>query len=270
MRVILVAAIAGLSLISAASARSVAVAPGDTLSSIALKELGSGNRWPELCELNKATLANCDVLPVGAAILVTPEEPAPAAETDAPAPAPADIEAAPPPPAEEEGVTEQRPADIAADEPEATTERVNLVAEPGNFAGTYWGGYFVKPDLVPGQPDPTGGTEATRIEPADTANGAFSGLFRAEALQPGTYTVGVWLRAVDGPLKVRYGITDAYLAREMELGPDWQYAQAVIEVEAPTDRLFEVYEFAKNNPAWEIYGVSVERGEFDTPFYPAP
>jgi nucleoid-associated protein YgaU len=41
------------------------VKPGDSLSKIAKEQLGDATRWPEIAELNKATLPNPNLLRVG-------------------------------------------------------------------------------------------------------------------------------------------------------------------------------------------------------------
>lgn len=46
-------------------AQTLTVVQGDTLSKIAQRELGSPDRWQQLCEANKSVLPDCDLLPVG-------------------------------------------------------------------------------------------------------------------------------------------------------------------------------------------------------------
>lgn len=137
---------------------------------------------------------------------------------------------------------------------------------------SYWVGYFVKPVIVPGQLDPVGTKRGTRFEGADDEKSptkSFSGVLHEETVAPGTYTVGLWLRSTSGEQTFRYGLSDPFLApAAAKVGEEWQYFQAVIEVDKETNRLFQVYENQPDNPAWEIYGVSVEKGAFDTPFVP--
>lgn len=51
--------------VCAARAETVQVQPGDTLSKIADRLLGGGNRWLELCEANRARLRDCNKIAVG-------------------------------------------------------------------------------------------------------------------------------------------------------------------------------------------------------------
>ena len=236
---------------------SVVVRPGDTLSTIARRELGSGKMWPRLCELNKAVLTDCDNLPVGATILVSPEPEAVAPVSVAKPAEPSTEPAMPATEAVAPPKTEAPPA----------VARTNLVTDASDLSTPYWSGYFVKPALAAGKSDPEGGEGATQFASADNSGGGFSGLLRAETVAPGTYTVGVWLRSVGGEQSFRYGLSDAYLAPEpAKVGEEWQYVQAVIEVGEETNRLFQIYENQPGNAAWEIYGVSVEKGAFTTPF----
>ena len=41
------------------------VKPGDTLASIAARELGHYSRWPEIAEINRATVPNTNLIEVG-------------------------------------------------------------------------------------------------------------------------------------------------------------------------------------------------------------
>lgn len=70
--------------VTASMAASVVVKPGDTLSSIAKRELGSGKFWWDLCQLNKAVLPDCENLPVGVTISTGPDAGATVAEPVAP------------------------------------------------------------------------------------------------------------------------------------------------------------------------------------------
>lgn len=54
-----------LSMNNAALSQDVVVNSGDTLSSLAEKELGSANLWPEICEANRDVLRNCDYIAAG-------------------------------------------------------------------------------------------------------------------------------------------------------------------------------------------------------------
>ncbi len=51
-------------------AEAVTVKRGDTLSKIAAQTLGAADRWPELCEANKATIRNCNSLPIGVQVTI--------------------------------------------------------------------------------------------------------------------------------------------------------------------------------------------------------
>lgn len=63
---------------SAPGPRSVTVARGDSLWTIAERELGDGHRWPEIHRLNDAVIADPDVIDVGWS-LALPGDPSPAA-----------------------------------------------------------------------------------------------------------------------------------------------------------------------------------------------
>jgi len=278
--------------------QTVTVQPGDTLSGIAKRELGSARRWQELCKLNHKVVKDCDLVVVGTKLHL-PAEAAPAAKSAPPKaapakPAPAEVAPTETTPAEEPAAKpEEAPAPAAvappeqqASEPPAaaetpkpsepaaeTVERVNLIEFPSDYMSDYWSGYFVKPAITAGQPDPTGGSDASRFASADAAEspqGAFSGLIHPQKVPPGTYTIGAWLRSTSGPLTVRIGLSDAYLAPRQAIGEDWQYVQYTVTAETEVKRLFEVFEATKGNPDWELFGVSVEKGKFTTPFYPAP
>lgn len=232
---------------SAVSAQqSVTVKKGETLSEIARRELGDGNRWRDICDLNKNILNDCNLLPVGATLVIS-DQPAPQ-ETAAPATVAADKKPAEPP-----------------------SERKNLVSNPTEFTSDYWSGYFVKPEMSSGHLDPTGGTMATRLKSADaeaSGGGATSGILRKDTLAAGEYTVGVWVRSTAGPIAVTFGLSDKYQNRQPILVNDkWQYLQQHFVVTEPTDRIFQIAERTLNNADWEIFGASVETGVADTPFY---
>lgn len=232
---------------SAVSAQQpVIVKKGETLSEIARRELGDGNRWRYLCDLNKNILNDCNVLPVGATLVIS-DQPAPQ-EKAAPV-----IKTA-----------EEKPAELPP-------ERKNLVSSPAEFASDYWSAYFVKPEMSSGQPDPTGGNVATRLNSADaeaSGGGATSGILHADTLAAGEYTVGVWVRSTAEPIAVTFGLSDKYQNSQPILVNDkWQYLQQQFVVTEPTDRLFQISERTLNNADWEIFGVSVEAGVADTPFY---
>ncbi|WP_375424471.1 LysM peptidoglycan-binding domain-containing protein [uncultured Friedmanniella sp.] len=76
------------------SARTVTVRPGETLSEIADRELGSTDRWPEIYHANRAQLDDPDELVAGirlalpAAKATTPVAPSRGGDTRGPAPAP--------------------------------------------------------------------------------------------------------------------------------------------------------------------------------------
>lgn len=58
-------------LAAAQAQQTVVVEPGDSLSEIALRVLGDGSRWPEICAANTAVLGeNCDVLLIGTELVV--------------------------------------------------------------------------------------------------------------------------------------------------------------------------------------------------------
>jgi hypothetical protein len=272
MRVVATSSIFALfALSTAAFAASVVVGPGDTLSTIAKRELGSGRLWPQLCELNKAILPDCNILPVGGTILISPEpEVAVAAPVAKPVePVAEAAPAAPAAPATEPAAPSEAVATPGAEAPAVAEDRTNLLAEAADFTAAYWSGYFVKPAIAAGKSDPAGGAGATQLASTDNEGGGYSGLLHAETTAPGTYTVGVWLRSVSGEQSFRYGLSDPYLAPEpAKVGEEWQYFQAVIEVSEETNRLFQIYEGKPGNAAWEIYGVSVEKGAFTTPFFP--
>jgi hypothetical protein len=253
---------------TASAAGTVTVKPGETLADIARRELGDGNRWVELCKLNKDTIANCNnvlagtlvTLPddsrgAGPAVAETPEAASTTTETQ-------------PPAANDAG---SMPAPTATDAAAAVAEpRKNLLPFPQYFDDAGWSGYFTLPGLSPGHVDPLGGSMATRLLSADAADspgGVFSGMIRTGALPPGVYTVGVWLRSVTGTQVIRFGLSDAYLSEPAFIDPNWQYFSARFEVTDQTDRLFEVLEAAPSNPEWEIFGASVEAGEPTTPLY---
>lgn len=227
----------------------VVVKKGETLSAIARRELGDGNRWSYICDLNKDILNDCNFLPVGMTLVISDR------------PAPQETEA---------------PATITADKKSAKlpTERKNLVSNPMDFASDYWSGYVVKPEISPGQLDPRGRTMATLLKSADpeaSIGGATSGILRKETLAAGEYTVGVWARSTAGPIAVFFGISDKYQNKQPILVNDkWQYLQQNFVVTEPTDRLFQINERTLNNADWEIFGASVETGETDKPFYTWP
>lgn len=257
-----------------AQAQTMIVQPGDTLSRIAARQLGNERRWTELCRLNRAVVEDCDVLLPGTTIQL-PADTAAAAEVAA-------TPAQPPAAAAEPAPTgAEVPMDKAANEPAAghtaetpSVARVNLVDLPNDYADAYWSGYFTKPAIASGQPDPVGGSGAARLASADAAGSpqdAYSGVYRQQVVPPGTYTVGAWVRSMSGPLKLRFGLADPYLAPgQVNVGDDWQYVQYTVTTDGEANRLFEVFEATPKNPDWELFGVSVERGTLTTPFYPAP
>ena len=129
-----------------APAATVTVRPGDTLSSVAERELGDDNRWPELFEANRAVLDDPDVLDSGQQLELPPDPTAgadveperaerapsarerperPLASPARPAPAPGD--GALPSPARTPAAP---PATPVPAPPPATTEP-DVVAEPG-------------------------------------------------------------------------------------------------------------------------------------------
>jgi nucleoid-associated protein YgaU len=59
--------------------RTYRVKRGDTLSSIADKQLGDADRWPEIFVLNRAQIHHCDLITVGQVLTLpaTPLQPAP-------------------------------------------------------------------------------------------------------------------------------------------------------------------------------------------------
>ena len=73
LRTIVASALAlalSLSLASPAFASNYTVVKGDSLWSIAKKHLGSGARWVEIYELNKAVISNPDQIQVGQVLTV--------------------------------------------------------------------------------------------------------------------------------------------------------------------------------------------------------
>jgi hypothetical protein len=263
---------------TAAQARTATVQPGETLADIARRELGDGNRWVELCDLNKATIANCNNVLVGT-IVSLPDDSGDAESAEAEAPSvdtssavdtpPIDVlpsvQMLQPPVSADAGTVPAAAATEAADGP-----RENLLPFPQYFDDAGWSGYFTLPELSPGHVDPLGGSMATRLSSADAADSpgaVFSGIIRNGTLPPGVYTVGLWLRSVTGTQAVRFGLSDAYLSEPTFIDLNWQYVSARFDVTADTDRIFEVLEASPSNPAWEIFGASVELGESDVPFY---
>lgn len=258
-----------LALISATAAqgRTATVKPGETLADIAKRELGDGNRWVELCRLNKDSIANCNNVLAGTTVTLP---------DDASAPAPASAEPEAPSKAASPAVEVQPPASAdtgtapVAEVEAAGQPRKNLLPFPQHFDDAGWSGYFMLPELSLGHVDPLGGSMATRLLPADAVDspgGVFSGMIRSGTLPPGVYTVGVWLRSVTGTQVIRFGLSDAYLSEPAFIDPNWQYFTARFDVTEQTDRMFEVLEASLANPAWEIFGASVEAGEFTTPLY---
>lgn len=226
----------------------VIVREGETLSQIARRELGDGNRWRYICEINKNIIDDCNVLQVGMTLVISHR------------------------------LSPEEKVDIAAlsgdEKPvELFPERENLINSPTDFASNYWRGYFLKPEMSSGQLDPTGGTMATRLKSADSEasrEGAMSGILRKETLDVGEYTVGVWVRSTAGPIAMSFGLSDNYRNGEPILVNDkWQYLQQHFVVTEPTDRIFQIFESTLNNADWEIFGASVEVGIVDTPFYPS-
>jgi hypothetical protein len=259
---------------TAAQARTATVQPDETLADIARRELGNGNRWVELCDLNKAVIANCNNVLVGT-IVTLPDDSESADSVEAeglPVEAPLLVEAPPvdvlpsvemlQPPPTDAGTA---PAASGTDEP-----RKNLLPFPQYFDDAGWSGYFALPALSPGHVDPLDGSAATRLESADATDSpgaAFSGIIRNGTLPPGVYTVGLWLRSVTATQAIRFGLSDAYLSEPAFIDQNWQYFTARFDVTAETDRIFEVLEASPSNPAWEIFGASIEAGESETPLY---
>jgi len=69
----------------AAHAVETVVLQGDSLSSIASRELGDARRWPEICKLNRKQLPNCDVVVVGTTLSLPDSAAAPVSAEPEPA-----------------------------------------------------------------------------------------------------------------------------------------------------------------------------------------
>jgi len=221
-----------LSTAGTASAATITVEPGDTLSGIAQRMLGDGGRWREICQQNRSLLRNCNLVPAGAVLEIPSSPQQPTADTRQPA------------------------SEVQASGP-------NLIDESAAFSEGYWGGYWVKPQTSAGVTDPDGGQGATRMESADKPDDPgknYSGLRRQQPVDPGVYDVEVWLRSTDGPMEFLVGMSDkAMNPAPVTVGEEWQKVSVSITAEQPLDRLFQVYERGESNPAWEIYGVKVAK-----------
>ena len=109
--------------------RRVTVRRGDTLSSLAERELGSADLWPKLYRANRSQLSDPDVLPVGIR-LVIPETPS-ADEPERPADptTPREVEPTPPTP-RPDPTPEPRPTTSTVPTPEAVETPVPTESAP--------------------------------------------------------------------------------------------------------------------------------------------
>lgn len=113
-------------------AATITVESGDTLSSIAARELGNDRLWPALCEANADVLgSNCDQLSVGTIITLPGDSQA--AETEA-ADAPAEMPAQPVAEAPAEPAAEPVVEEPVAEDPEPVA---GPAAEAPDLPGTY-------------------------------------------------------------------------------------------------------------------------------------
>jgi murein DD-endopeptidase MepM/ murein hydrolase activator NlpD len=243
--------------IPSCAADNVVVRAGDTLSTIAARELGDSRRWSEICELNQEVLRDCDLISVGLNLAV-PTKAATQSQVKEAEP----LEAITPQAEEAQPV-----ADAAV--PAEVVERSNLIQSPNDVSSPYWDGYWQKPSAEIGYPDPNGGTAASRLAGTDapaSAGSSASGLIRNELTAPGDYTVSLWVRSTSGTIPFTFGISDQYqFPAEAIVGEEWQYLHANITVSEETPRLFQIVERMPSNPAWEIFGITVEKGTFSNP-----
>ncbi|AEQ51810.1 LysM peptidoglycan-binding domain-containing protein [Pelagibacterium halotolerans] len=127
-----------------ASAATVTVQSGDTLSSIAARELGNDRLWPALCEANADVLeGNCDRLPIGTVIsLPGQSEPEPTQATDETPAQPASEASAEP---DVEPAAQEAVEPVAEPETEAPAESGT---ESPDLPGTYVAAWSDLPDPV--------------------------------------------------------------------------------------------------------------------------
>lgn len=144
----------------------------------------------------------------------------------------------------------------------------NLVTSPLDFSNSQtWMGYWAKPALQTGVPDPFGGYGATRLTSCDYPTNGMSGLVQKGPEIAGVYyTVSVWLRSNGGPMTVHMGIDDSACLGFVIDGTWRRYSYTMMAVNKwSQNRIFQISEWTTGNPDWDIYGPQVEMIGAPTP-----
>ncbi|AFD28244.1 Rhs family protein (plasmid) [Deinococcus gobiensis I-0] len=123
-----------------------------------------------------------------------------------------------------------------------------------NLKGSQWGGYGVAPELSIG----------TLIKSNDenlcqTENKTVSGVLVEGRLEEGTYQVSVQARSTGASFPVNFGMDDSR-GTDVMLTNSMQTFTRDFNLSGSTqNRIFQIKEWTKNNPDWEVLGVSVRK-----------
>ncbi len=110
---------------------SVVVAPGDTLSGLAMQHLGDADRWPEIHAINRVIISDADHIEPGWR-LTMPSSDSPAPRVPAPAPVAVDDQS----PTASSPVAPSADQNPGSDAPTAVTPRVAVTASPTRATAT--------------------------------------------------------------------------------------------------------------------------------------